>query len=362
MPSPRSHVCQSAAANLSATRALEALVGLDGFVDEIVAVVDKRHDQENFDPVPTIAKMAQKIQAASGQSCNYELVVKQTKIGGSGPIMALALENLGVRTTCIGSLGYPDIHPIFSQLSNVTGIADPGRTQALEFEDGKLMLNQYRSLAKIDWEQLIGRVGEENLKKWIASAGLIAMNNWTMIPHMNQIWRKLALMAAGPGKIFFADLSDPEKRTRGDLLGAMETLREVQNHLDVILGLNLKEALAVAQAIGAPIAEGMLNLAQAIRQNLNLACVVVHPRDGAAAATRDGAAQFPGPFVNHPTISTGAGDHFNAGFCLGQMLAMTLEESLCLGTGCSGYFVRHAQSPTAGELAKFVSEMPDPEK
>ena len=44
--------------------------------------------------------------------------------------------------------------------------------------------------------------------------------------------------------------------------------------------------------------------------------------------------------MQQPKISTGAGDHFNAGFCLGRVLGFWLAESLCAGVATSGYYVR----------------------
>ena len=60
-------------------------------------------------------------------------------------------------------------------------------------------------------------------------------------------------------------------------------------------------------------------------------------------------------------ISTGAGDHFNAGFCLGRILGFDLEESLCTGVASSGYYVRTAQSATARQLSEFLAMLPPPE-
>jgi sugar/nucleoside kinase (ribokinase family) len=88
---------------------------------------------------------------------------------------------------------------------------------------------------------------------------------------------------------------------------------------------------------------------------------VVHPRSGAAAATATASAKIAGPFIKQPKISTGAGDHFNAGFALGQVLGLTLEESLCSGVGTSGYYVRSGISPTAMQLAEFVNQLPSPQ-
>jgi len=53
--------------------------------------------------------------------------------------------------------------------------------------------------------------------------------------------------------------------------------------------------------------------------------VVVHPRAYAVAASADGVVMVTGPFVGKPLISTGAGDHFNAGFCLGKLLGQTMK-------------------------------------
>ena len=376
MKPSREEICASTSSKLNAAvpslKHLSATVGLDGFVDEIIAVVDKRHDNVHFDPVRTIAQLGTKIQGAAGQSSNYELVVKQTKLGGNGPIMANALASIGLNVTYIGNLGYPNLDPVFADFARhakVVSIAEPGHTDALEFDDGKLMFGKHESLKDINWENLIARVGKEKLKSLMAGSKLVGMVNWTMLPFMSDIWRKL-LSEILPGiprgdRKFFVDLADPEKRTHADILDALITLTKFQEQVDVILGLNLKEAGEVGDVLGlagrADPEASIEESAHAIRERLNLSCVVVHPRRGAAAAIKDATAQFAGPFVQHPTISTGAGDHFNAGFCLGRVLGFNLEESLCTGVGTSGFYVRSAQSPTAKDLADFIAKLPAPQ-
>jgi sugar/nucleoside kinase (ribokinase family) len=372
----REQICHATARRLldasSALSSIPALVGLDGFVDEIIAVVDKRQSHASYEPVRTIAHLAQKISAASGHSSNYELIVKQTKLGGNGPIMANALASLGLAVTYVGNLGFPQIHPVFSELAqraHVISVAEPAHTDALEFEDGKLMLGKLAPLNEVTWDNLLERVGRERLLELLSGARLIGMVNWTMLPHMSRIWAKM-LDEVIPNserhqRKLFVDLADPEKRTHEDILDALKLLTRFQDQVDVILGLNLKESLEIADVLGLPgrsDPEGAIEEnARAIRAKLNLACVVIHPRRSAAAATEDHAARFDGPFVQQPRISTGAGDHFNAGFCLGHVLGFALEESLCAGVGTSGYYVRSAQSPDANELANFVLALPDSE-
>ncbi|MEO6436888.1 MAG: hypothetical protein ABIP55_14165, partial [Tepidisphaeraceae bacterium] len=113
---------------------MKATVGLDGFVDEIIAVVDKRQGHDQYEPIRTIDDLGVKIRNAAGESSNYELVVKRMKAGGNGPIMAGALVNLGVAVTYVGNLGYPNIHPVFEELARkatVHSIGEPGHTDAL---------------------------------------------------------------------------------------------------------------------------------------------------------------------------------------------------------------------------------------
>src|SRR5881392_2629821 len=146
---------------------IKAMVGLDGFVDEIIAVVDKRHDHGKFEAVKTIGHLGAKITAAAGESSNYELVVKQRKLGGNGPIMANALASFGFAVTYIGNLGYPTIDPVFEPLSRrakVHSIGEPGHTDALEFDDGKLMLGKHETLHDVNWDNLLSRVGRDKLK------------------------------------------------------------------------------------------------------------------------------------------------------------------------------------------------------
>ncbi len=372
----REQVCELTSKKLKAALptlgSVRATVGLDGFVDEIISVVDKRHGYDKYEPIKTIECLGRKISNAAGQSSNYELVVNQMKLGGNGPIMANALASFGLDITYIGNLGYPNIHPVFQEFSErakVISIGEPGHTDALEFEDGKLMMGKITPMNDVNWDNLISRVGKEKLKGLMGDSTLIGMVNWTMLPHMSRIWAKLLDEIIPNGerhtRKLFIDLADPEKRTHEDILDALKLLTRFQDQVDVILGLNLKESVEIADVLGLPgksDAEAAIeDNARAIREKLNLACVVIHPRRGAAAATAEGSAKFQGPFVQQPKISTGAGDHFNAGFCLGRVLGMSLEESLCAGVATSGYYVRSAHSPTAQELADFIAELPPPQ-
>jgi len=181
----------AAAANLAS---ITATIGLDGFVDEIIAVVDKRHGTGKFDAIPTIDALGKRILAAAGQSGNFELVVKHAKLGGNGPIMANAMASVGISVNYIGAVGFPTIHPVFEEMAHrakVISITEPGHTDALEFTDGKLMLGKYSHLTEVNWANIMLRVGREQLQKMVAESKVFGFVNWTMLPYLSDIWREL---------------------------------------------------------------------------------------------------------------------------------------------------------------------------
>src|ERR1041384_4515623 len=171
-------------------RQMTAFIGLDGFVDEILHVVDKRESAEKYIRVPTIAQLAERLAGAAGRSTNIELVTQLTKLGGNGPIMANALASFGLKVSYLGILGYPNLHPVFAEFARraeVHSIAEPGYTDALEFEDGKIMLGKHQSLKQMNWENIQSRFGKDKFAGKFGSADLVGFVNWTMLTAMSDI-------------------------------------------------------------------------------------------------------------------------------------------------------------------------------
>jgi sugar/nucleoside kinase (ribokinase family) len=347
---------------------LTAFVGLDGFIDVIIHIVDKRDDAETFQRLPTITKFAERIAGAAGKSTNVELVTQLTKLGGNGPIMGNALAALGLNVTYLGALGYPTRHPVFDDFAkraDVHSIADAGRTDALEFEDGKLLLGKTVQLNELTWETIQSRFGRDRFAQKFSQSALVAFVNWTMIPYMSDLWdallKDLCPTLTARRTIFF-DLADPEKRNAKDILRALDLIGRFQKHFDVILGLNEKEAYEVGAVLGlnqeTRTPESLSALALCIRKRLGIGTLVVHPVSYALAVTGDEVSLVEGPFVAKPKITTGAGDHFNSGFCLGKLLG--LSDAMCVLTGVatSGFYVRTAQSPSIPELAEMMRHWP----
>ncbi len=364
----RSRTLQELRASRSLPSHRQAMLGFDGFVDTIVAPVALRTAQgESFTPFATITEFGQRVLGAAGKSVNIEFYPRLEKLGGNGPIMANALLAQGAEVTYIGALGQDVIHPVFASLAErarVISLCAPAHTTAVEFTDGKIMLGTMRSLDEITPEKIAAVMGAEAYRAAVDAADLVAPLNWTMIPNLTAVLADLVdnilpRAAAKPGRIFFFDLCDPEKRSRADLLAALAVMARFGKFGRVTLGLNLKEAQQVHAALDfAAVPEdetGLRRMAREIRARLNLTTVVVHPKESAACATREGDWCVPGPYTAQPLISTGAGDHFNAGFATGQLLGLSPEACLVLGVSTSGHYVRTAQSPSLDDLEKFLS-------
>ncbi len=354
--------------NSGKASALRTLVGLDGFVDRIVAPVGRRMGQgDRFEPIRLIGEFGARISAAAGKSTNIELYLKREKLGGNAPIMAEALLSAGLGVKLIGALGRPHIHPVFKDLAEKTAavsITGPGVTHAIEFSDGKIMLGMMSSLDELTYSNIIKVMGEGQFIDAVSRADLISMVNWTMIPNMTAILNAVldrVLPNLGPkegGRLFYFDLADPEKRSAGDLQGMLKTIGRFCSYGQVTLGLNLKEAQRISALLGHEADGGspdkLKKMAWAIRQDMDITCVVVHPLKEAACATKDDAWHVEGPYTEDPVLTTGAGDHFNAGFALGQLLRMPPPHCLTLATAFSGYYVFRGASPALCGIDAFI--------
>jgi len=350
------------------------LIGFDGFIDTILHAVDTRQSASEYSRIRTLKDFGERIVAAAGKSTNVEVVPQDVKLGGNGPIMANAMAALGADVTYLGMTGWPDVHDVFRELASrarLLSVADPALTDAYEFDDGKLIVGKHATVADISYENIRRRLGESAFRQAWTNARFVGMVNWTMLPHMTELWQKMQdEFTASPAdnnvrKTLFFDLADPEKRTTEDLLDALRTISRFAGEHEVILGVNEKEAIHVAIALGVPIhiksekadEKMILDLAQNIREKLGIAICLVHPTQFAGAASQSGTALVHGPWTPQPKISTGAGDHFNAGFCAGHLIGASLEEALQIGVATSGFYVRNALSPGRAQLAEFLRSL-----
>ncbi len=376
-PTARAATARAAADALTSRRAealsLRAVAGFDAMVDSIVRAVDTRTGPDAFTPMARIEQFASRIGAAAGKSINIELAVERVKIGGNGVLMADGLATLGLPVAFIGNIASEagGVHPLFARFASRCASAHPtsppGATDACEFADGKVMLGKTAPLKEVTWASVLAAAGgEPALTAMLDGAALFVPVSWTMLPHLNEIW--LGVLRGPFASIprerrpwVFVDLADPAKRTDEELRSAIPILRDLAASTPLCLGLNLAESQRMARTIAAPASDTLPEAARALRAALGFACVVVHRREGAAAATENESAEFAGPFTRTPRMSTGAGDNFNAGFALGWRLGLPLAQALAVGCATSGLYVRKGEASSLDDVAAFLRELPEPD-
>ena len=348
-------------------RACRVVTGCDGFVDEMISLVGERRALDDFTPVPDIATFASLIAAAAGHSSLREIVITAADPGGCAVNLADGLASLGVTVDCFATLGEP-MHAAFGEIAaKCHGFhswgREPGRTLAFEFSDGKLMFSAVKQLAELTPEAARGFLADGCFAAACAGAQVIALTDWTLYPHMTGVWRMLrrevfAQLTQRPH--FFIDLVDPSGRSTADIVEVAGMLRDFESAGPLTLGLNGNEANILCRlhdlpaAAAAATADEALQQACGLRQVLGISRVVVHRNAFAVSAAADAGCIQAGPYCPHPKKSTGAGDRFNAGFCLGLALRLTDAEALALGCAAAGFFVRHARSATHQDLLDFL--------
>jgi len=352
---------------------LRGLLGFDGTVDIICRVVRERSGTgSDFQPFERIRDFGAHIQAADGRSALIEIFRQQEKIGGNSPIMANALAASGMGIGCIGTFGRPEIHPAcreFAQRVRTYSIAEPAITHALEFDNGKVMLASLTSYENVNAAALRETVGADMMREMIREAQLCCLLNWSCLPGMDSIldWLLEDILPGihtendSAGRIFFFDLADPSSRGRGKLKSALERIARFSAHGRCVLGMNFNETGSACQALGIdPPVRGPDSLQHAlseIRSHLGIHMAMGHSMEFVACAGPGGTATVDGIYTPKPVITTGAGDHLNAGFCLGLLLELALPEALALGVLFPGFYVRQARPPALSELPDFIARL-----
>jgi hypothetical protein len=233
-------------------------------------------------------------------------------------------------------------HPLFEEFyksSKVHSVAEPAKTTALEFFDGKLMFGDLTSLNSVTLEKIRECVGDDTLKKIISDSNGLAMLNWTMLPFMEDIMlfilNTLRDNCDNKRRRMFFDLSDPEKRSDQEVLGILNIIRDFSTVGKTTLSLNYKEAIRVAKVLYLPIPTGdesnVIQLCKGIRDRLEIDSFSVHLRSGAALSTSIESIWLSSAFVPKPIVSTGSGDNFNSGLMLGHLsgYGTLLSKFLC---------------------------------
>lgn len=341
---------------------VKCLVGFDGYVDELYSVVSHRENPCEYSRYEKIEDFGNRIINAAGKSADIEIYPVKVKIGGNAPILANALAALDYKTVCIGQMDTDeDKNPFLLMNKNCnrisTGIAN--KTVALEFGDGKIMLGDLRG-NYIGWQDIKEKVGQKCLRQMTEESRLIGIVNWGGMYKMNEILDGMITEMLLPcaeqdknPKEVFIDLADPSARSEEDMTVLFHLIQSISSIGKVTLGMNENEAYKVGRRF-APMDDTMEETGERIREGLGLYQLVIHTNQKAYGFRQGSVEQFSGMYVENPIHTTGAGDHFNAGFCMGILENRSLYENLILGQAMASYYIAHGESANKQALAETI--------
>jgi sugar/nucleoside kinase (ribokinase family) len=263
----------------------------------------------------------------------------------------------------VGTFGTPmqsEFESIFAEYTTYS-IGDPGMTDAVEFNDGKLLLTETGDYRSLDWETLDERLGHDQLARLLEQADLFGMGYWSMIPDLPGILHGLAedvwpTLSNPPSHVFF-DPADIRHLPGTRLADGFDALRALNREVPVTLSANRGETEAlIASGDGSAAGDSMLDLATAARDVVGVDTVVSHGASASALTTGDDQALVETLHIAEPEIVTSSGDHFNAGVCLGLLEGFDAGMTTALGNAVAGTFIRTGSSPTLAQVDTFLEE------
>ncbi|MEP6728522.1 MAG: hypothetical protein ABJC98_22045 [Bacteroidota bacterium] len=336
-----------------------ATIGFDGFIDSIVKLVKKKGSNGQSEFFTTKEDWGNYILEKKSGNFSVELQQQQIKIGGNMPNMAAALAKLGISVNCVGAMGYPVIDPLFSKLPALCkhySFAPPGTCQAIEFDDGKMMLAAMDELNKVDWKIMKERIPIAVLIKLFDNAQLIGLLNWGELTASTSFWNGL-LQEVLPfvnsnNKTFFVDLSDCSSRTKDEMTEALSLLKKMAAYGKVVLSVNHNESIFIHNALFERVNyyNDIKAFGKKLFTYLEVDTLLLHNRDKAVVFRTNEFAEKKSFFMEAPKLLTGAGDNFNAGFCFAQLMDCCLEDSLLIAHLISSYYIKNGESAGWNDL------------
>ncbi|MDB5060313.1 MAG: hypothetical protein JWP67_156 [Mucilaginibacter sp.] len=339
--------------------------GFDGFVDSIVRVVNFKTEVNGPVFFSTIKEFGNYIAGKSGSGFSLESEELVQKLGGNMPIMANAMAQMGASVNCIGAFGMPSTVPVFSQMHpncSLYTYTNPGFTTAMEFTDGKIMLAQMTDLNHSNWNTIKSTIGLEKLREIFSDADLVCLVNWSELDHSNNIWEGLLADVFTDNnaaqKQFFFDLSDCSKRKPEAITSAIKLIEQFGKYGKVTLSLNRNEANILYQAfIDHSPPTDLQAAGNKLFTELNIDTLIVHSSKLSVSWNAKGTYMSEPVFIANPKFSTGAGDNFNAGYCMATLIGFDTELSLIMANYVANCYITAGNSPDVMVLDTYISEL-----
>ena len=337
--------------------------GFDGYLDRVREVVADRSDPTSYERLPRLAQFRDRLDRSveAGSSLSYEWLEDGRRTGGHTCHLARAFGTWDFAPTLVGMYGDP-VHETFEREFgeyDLHSIGEPGVTDAVEFDDGKLMLTEIGATMTLDWAGLDDRFGHDRLAERLDGAALLGVGYWSETPNTPTVLSGLRELWTGiddpPGTVL-VDPGDVRKLDPDRLRSGREAIRDLTDVTDVVVSANRAETDVLADAYAGEADRDFEAAADAVFDALAPTWVVGHGIDRSVVVTADGTASVAVPTVAEPAMTTSSGDHFNAGLALGRLSGLDPAAAVVVGNAVAGHFVRTADQPSLDDVRAFVDD------
>ncbi len=337
--------------------------GFDGFVDRVREVVADRHDPDAYDRLDELAGFSERVadSVATDSSLSFEWLQRGTRTGGHTCHLGRAFGKWGYDPVLVGMYGDPVLDAFDEEFGEyeLHTLGEPGYTDAVEFDDGKLMLMENGDSTTLDWADVVDRVGRATLADRLDGARLFGAGYWAETPNLPDVLagvRNLWPELDDPPGTLLVDPGDVRKLDAGRLRDGRRELGRLGDVGRVVLTANRAETERLAATWGDPGDRDAVGDTRVLFDAVDAALVVCHGLTESVVVAADGATRVRVPTVDDPELTTSSGDHFNAGLALALVEGVDPGPAVAVGNAVAGRFVRTGRPPLLDEVREFLAE------
>lgn len=328
--------------------------GFDGFTDRIIRPI-RKIEGETLAYFDTIADFGAFLQQKAEQSCSIELDVRTHKVGGNCPILSAALGACGVSIDCVGMFGGGLFEAQMPPACRLHSYAPCGTADCLEFRDGKVLLASRCTMEGDPFDTVSAAVPD--LAALLTQADLACFLNWSELAYAPALWQAVYARVFSPQPVdktraVFFDLCDFARKSEGELEAVFRLIGAFGAKRRAVLSMNENECRLAGAHIGC--AGTLEEIARALAARYGMDEIVVHTLRRSHVLLDGVWHERPTIFCEKPLLSTGAGDNFNAGYCLGILLETDAAGCLALANLFASRYITTGGNADCGALAAYA--------
>lgn len=336
----------------------------DGFIDEVFELVNSRTSLTDYIIMGQMKQFAERITLAGSGGMSIETIKKRRTIGGFTANIGDAAARLGVNTTMFGLYGKEKLDPLYEPLGSICrliSLGDPATVNALEFDDGKILLPHMEAVTKLCWSDIVDALGEEEIVSILSASDIVGVGYWSSMPAFDDIFAKICALIPRDNKQrrFFFDFADLRKREEACLVSSLLNLKAYNDEFPMTLSLNEHEGTIICELYGENLSEAGCPIPEkleSVREKMGLDELVIHTPQYAVAATHAGGADIISQrYCAKPVRSAGAGDTFNGGYIAGILAGLDITERLQVANAAVYYFLNNGFPPSQNDLIDELS-------